>query len=67
MIKEFVHRKKLQDYKLYYEWVRDLRTLLYSSVGNEEHYVSRKYALDFLVALRIFKKSRFKESYKRKI
>lgn len=56
MRKEFVYRKKLELYKAYYEKVSDSRTLLYSAVGDEEHYVSKEYASNFLLALRMFKK-----------
>ncbi len=57
MRKEFVYRKKLELYKSYYERARDLRTLLYSSVGDEDHNQSGEDALNFLTALRIFKKA----------
>lgn len=55
MRKLFVYRKKLEEYNRYYLELCDKRTLLFSSVGSEEPDTSRKYALDFLVALRIFK------------
>lgn len=55
MRREFVHRRKLELYQSYYEKVRDGRTRLYSSVGCEEPYESKECALNFLVALKIFK------------
>jgi hypothetical protein len=56
MRKEFVYRKKLEEYNEYYRALCDKRALLFSSVGNEEPFASKEYAENFLLALKIFKK-----------
>ena len=57
MRKEFVYRKKLEFYRTQYEDLCNRRTLLFSSIGDEDSYSIREYALNFLVGLKIFKKA----------